>query len=59
MLRSQDIRTSGDPVGLAGSLIRIDPDTGNASAGNPLAALRVVARTPSGSSATASATRSG
>jgi glucose/arabinose dehydrogenase len=37
-LRSQDVRTTGDPVGLDGSLIRISPDTGAASAGNPLAA---------------------
>lgn len=37
MLRSQDIRTGGDPTGLAGTLIRIDPDTGLGSAGNPLA----------------------
>lgn len=36
-LRSQDIRTTADPVGLGGSVIRIDPDTGAASAGNPLA----------------------
>ena len=27
-LRSQDLRTTGDPVGLDGSVIRIDPDTG-------------------------------
>jgi glucose/arabinose dehydrogenase/chitodextrinase len=37
-LRSQDLRTSGDPVGLNGSLIRIDPMTGEAASGNPLAA---------------------
>ncbi|MEO5963937.1 MAG: PQQ-dependent sugar dehydrogenase, partial [Candidatus Limnocylindrales bacterium] len=37
-LRAQDIRTSGDSVGLDGTLIRIDPTTGIASAGNPLAA---------------------
>jgi glucose/arabinose dehydrogenase len=34
-LRSQDIRTSGDPVTLNGSVIRIDPDTGLALPGNP------------------------
>jgi glucose/arabinose dehydrogenase/PKD repeat protein len=28
-LRSQDLRTSGDPQGLGGTVIRIDPDTGN------------------------------
>ncbi|NJN65121.1 MAG: DUF2341 domain-containing protein [Acidobacteria bacterium] len=35
-LRSQDIRTSGDPVGLNGTILRLDPDTGAAAAGNPL-----------------------
>jgi glucose/arabinose dehydrogenase len=34
-LRSQDVRTSGDPVTLNGSVIRIDPDTGAALSGNP------------------------
>ncbi len=33
--RSQDIRTSGDPVTLDGTVIRIDPDTGLALPGNP------------------------
>lgn len=36
-LRSQDLRTPGDPTGLAGSLIRIDPATGEGWPGNPLA----------------------
>ncbi|MGH2978711.1 MAG: DUF7594 domain-containing protein [Solirubrobacterales bacterium] len=36
-LRAQDLRTSGDPVGLNGSLIRIDPITGAAAPSNPLA----------------------
>ena len=36
-LRSQDLRAPGDPVGLNGSLIRIDPITGAAAPGNPLA----------------------
>ena len=36
-LRSQDLRTPGDPVGLNGSLIRIDPITGDPAPGNPLA----------------------
>lgn len=36
-LRSQDVRTTGDPTDLDGSLIRINPDTGAASSGNPLA----------------------
>ena len=35
-LRAQDLRTSGDPLGLAGSLIRIDPDTGAGVPGNPM-----------------------
>ncbi len=35
-LRSQDLRTSGDPVTLDGSIIRIDPDTGAALPDNPL-----------------------
>jgi glucose/arabinose dehydrogenase len=37
-LRSQDLRTSGDPVSLDGSVIRVDPATGAGAAGNPLAA---------------------
>ena len=35
-LRAQDLRTSGDPVSLDGSVIRIDPETGAGVAGNPL-----------------------
>ena len=35
-LRSQDIRTSGDPQGLDGTILRLDPATGAAAAGNPL-----------------------
>ena len=35
-LRAQDLRTSGDPLGLNGSLIRIDPDTGEGAPGNPM-----------------------
>ena len=35
-LRSQDLRTSADPAGLGGTIIRIDPDTGAAAPGNPL-----------------------
>jgi PKD repeat protein/glucose/arabinose dehydrogenase len=35
-LRSQDLRTSGDPVGLGGTLIRVDKNTGAALADNPL-----------------------
>jgi len=36
-LRSQDLRASGDPVSLDGSVIRVDPATGAGTAGNPLA----------------------
>jgi glucose/arabinose dehydrogenase len=36
-LRSQDARTTADPTGLDGSIIRIDPDTGAAMPGNPFA----------------------
>jgi glucose/arabinose dehydrogenase len=35
-LRAQDLRTPGDPVGLSGSVIRIDPMTGDPAPGNPL-----------------------
>lgn len=35
-LRSQDLQTSADPVGLSGTLIRIDPATGNAFSDNPM-----------------------
>jgi len=35
-LRAQDLRTSGDPVTLDGTLIRVDPDTGTALPTNPL-----------------------
>jgi glucose/arabinose dehydrogenase len=34
-LRSQDLRTSGDPVTLDGSIIRVDPATGAALPDNP------------------------
>jgi PKD repeat protein len=36
-LRSQDLRTSGDPVSLDGTVIRVDPATGTALPDNPLA----------------------
>ncbi len=36
-LRAQDLRTSGDPLGLAGTLIRIDPANGAGAPGNPRA----------------------
>jgi glucose/arabinose dehydrogenase/PKD repeat protein len=35
-LRSQDVRTSADPTALNGSLLRLDPNTGAAAAGNPM-----------------------
>jgi glucose/arabinose dehydrogenase len=34
-LRAQDARTAGDPQGLSGAIVRIDPDTGLAEPGNP------------------------
>jgi glucose/arabinose dehydrogenase len=34
-LRAQDLRTPGDPTGLSGTLIRIDPATGAGVPGNP------------------------
>ncbi|HEX3173613.1 MAG TPA: PQQ-dependent sugar dehydrogenase [Solirubrobacterales bacterium] len=34
-LRSQDVRTSADPTGLSGALLRVDPDTGAGLADNP------------------------
>jgi PKD repeat protein len=34
-LRSQDLRTSGDPVSLDGTVIRVDPATGAGLSGNP------------------------
>ncbi|MEU5885144.1 ricin-type beta-trefoil lectin domain protein [Spirillospora sp. NPDC047279] len=37
-LRSQDLRTGGDPATLDGGLIRVHPDTGAAAPGNPLSA---------------------
>ena len=36
-LRAQDLRTAGDPVGLSGSIIRVDPNSGAALPDNPLA----------------------
>jgi PKD repeat protein len=35
-LRSQDVRTTTDPAGLDGALLRLDPNTGAAAPGNPL-----------------------
>jgi glucose/arabinose dehydrogenase len=42
-LRAQDLLTSGDPLGLNGSVLRVDPDTGAAAAGNPLPGIRQIA----------------
>ncbi len=46
-LRSQDVRTSSDPTGLDGTIIRVDPDTGDPLPSNPgtgdLNARRIVA----------------
>jgi glucose/arabinose dehydrogenase len=36
-LRSQDLRTSGDPVTLDGAILRVDPATGQGLPDNPLA----------------------
>ncbi|MDI2128180.1 LamG-like jellyroll fold domain-containing protein [Yinghuangia seranimata] len=36
-LRAQDMRTTGDPAALNGSVIRIDPNTGAGAPGNPFA----------------------
>ena len=37
-LRSQDLRTPGDPTSLDGAILRVDPDTGEGLPDNPLAA---------------------
>jgi glucose/arabinose dehydrogenase len=42
-LRSQDVRTSGDALGLSGSVFRIHPDTGNAKNGATDHASRIIA----------------
>ena len=56
-LRSQDLRTSGDPTSLDGALLRVDPATGR---GCPTIRSRSApTRTRGGSWRTASATRSG
>jgi glucose/arabinose dehydrogenase len=35
-LRSQDVRSSSDPAGLDGAILRVDPTTGAGVSGNPL-----------------------
>lgn len=37
-LRAQDMRTTGDPTSLDGTVLRLDPATGLAAPGNPLSA---------------------
>jgi glucose/arabinose dehydrogenase/chitodextrinase len=37
-IRSQDLRTTSDPTTLDGAVLRLDPATGEAAAGNPLIA---------------------
>ncbi|MBC9732555.1 PQQ-dependent sugar dehydrogenase [Nocardioides marmotae] len=36
-LRAQDVRTTGDPTGLSGAVVRIDLETGEGVPGNPFA----------------------
>ncbi|MEK6276625.1 MAG: PQQ-dependent sugar dehydrogenase [Actinomycetota bacterium] len=36
-LRAQDMRSTADPTGLDGAVLRVDPDTGQGVAGNPYA----------------------
>ena len=57
-LRSQDLRTTSDPLGLSGAVIRIDPDTGAGRPRQP-ALLEHRMRTSAASLPTACATRSG
>ena len=57
-LRSQDLRTSGDPVSLDGAILRVDPATGAGLPDNPLA-IEHGCRTRAGSSPTVSETPSG
>jgi glucose/arabinose dehydrogenase len=47
-LRSEDLRTTADPTGLNGAILRLDPDTGAGAPGNPFStgganAARIVA----------------
>lgn len=42
-LRSQDLLTAGDALGLSGAILRVDPDTGQAGTGNPLGGVRQIA----------------
>jgi hypothetical protein len=57
-LRSQDLRTSEDPVTLDGTIIRVDPATGGALPDNPWSRRATPTRTPGGSSHTGCATPS-
>lgn len=42
-LRSQDLLDSSDPLGLNGSILRLDPATGKPASGNPLQGVRQIA----------------
>jgi uncharacterized protein (TIGR03382 family) len=42
-LRSQDLLTGADALGMNGSVLRVDPATGAAAAGNPLPGVRQIA----------------
>ena len=56
-LRSQDLRTSGDPTGLDGALLRVDPATGAGTSRQPERRAAPI-RTPAASSPMGCATRS-
>ncbi len=56
-LRSQDLRTTGDPATLDGTVLRLDPATGAAAGRQPADRLQPTP-TPAGSSPTGCATRS-
>ncbi len=45
-LRSQDIRTSGDPLGFNGSILRIDPETGAPAGANGTPIIATGLRNP-------------
>lgn len=42
-LRSQDLLSGGDALGMNGSVLRVDPGTGAPAAGNPLPGVRQIA----------------
>ena len=45
-LRSQDVRTTSDPAGLDGTILRVDPATGAGLPDNPMAVEHRSQRTP-------------